>query len=153
MNGIFRSGYAFGAGAVRIIIVEDNVRLRDLLAGHLTDAGYLVDAVATAEEFREVAAAYSHDVYLIDLGLPDNDGVKLITEIRGRDARTMILVATGRTKIVDRVAALNAGADDYLIKPFHVEELLARIRALLRRPRMPAPQELRAGRLVFHCDT
>ena len=138
---------------MRILVVEDNVRLLDLVAGHLTDAGYIVDAVTTAGEFREFATAYPHAVYLIDLGLPDSEGISLIKEIRKRDAHTLILVATARAEIVDRVAALDAGADDYLVKPFHVEELLARTRALLRRPRMPAPQELRAGRLVLNCDT
>jgi two-component system, OmpR family, response regulator len=138
---------------MRILVVEDNLRLLSLIGDHLTSAGYLVDTVRTATEFRDVAAGFRHELYLVDLGLPDNTGLTLIQDIRKRSPNTLILVATGCAKVGDRVAALNAGADDYLIKPFHVDELLARVRALLRRAHVPMQDELRAGQLVYNCGT
>jgi two-component system OmpR family response regulator len=138
---------------MRILAVEDNARLLALIAGHLGDAGYTVDTARTAMEFREISSALEHALYLIDLGLPDNDGISLLQEICKRRSNTLILVATARSQIVDRVSALNAGADDYLVKPFHVAELLARVRALMRRWHVPPQQQLRAGRLVLECGT
>jgi two-component system OmpR family response regulator len=138
---------------MRILAVEDNARLLALIAGHLGDAGYTVDKARTAMEFREISSALEHALYLIDLGLPDNDGIGLLQEICKRRSNTLILVATARSQIADRVSALNAGADDYLVKPFHVAELLARVRALVRRWHKPPQQQLRAGRLVLDCGT
>src|ERR1700748_3730918 len=130
---------------MRILAVEDNPRLLKLIAERLGEAGFTVDAVRTAEEFRDVSVALQHVLYLIDLGLPDDDGIKLIKDARRARSNTMILVATGRAQIVDRVSALNFGADDYLVKPFHAAELLARVRALIRRAHEPAPERLRVG--------
>lgn len=138
---------------MRILVVEDNARLLKLVSGHLEDAGYIVDPVRTAAEFREISEMFLHVIYIIDLGLPDSNSINLIQEIRKRRRDSLILVATGRAEINDRVAALNVGADDYLIKPFHLAELLARVGALVRRAHLPLQKELRAGGLVLNCGT
>jgi DNA-binding response OmpR family regulator len=138
---------------MRILAVEDNARFLYLIADHLGDAGYTVDTARTAAEFREISSVVEHALYLIDLGLPDTDGFSLLQEICKRRSNTLILVATGRSQIMDRVSALNAGADDYLVKPFHVAELLARVGALVRRWHVPPQKQLRAGRLVLNCGT
>src|SRR5260370_37218669 len=136
---------------MRILAVEDNARFLYLIAGHLGDAGYTVDTARTAAEFREISSAVEHTLYLIDLGLPDNDGISLLQEICKRRSNTLILVATARSKIMDRVSALNAGADDYLVKPFHIAELLARVGALVRCVHARPRKQFRAGRLGLTC--
>jgi len=138
---------------MRVLVVDDNLRLLSLIAAHLTDAGLTVDTSSNALEFRDIAANSNHLLYLVDLGLPDGDGIKLIQEVRRSRRNTLILVITGRQQIGDRVCALNSGADDCLLKPFHNAELLARVKALLRRSHVPAPQRLRTGQLVLDCDT
>jgi two-component system response regulator QseB len=138
---------------MRILAVEDNPRLLKLISERLGEAGFTVDAVGTAAEFRDVSVAFQHVLYLIDLGLPDGDGIKLIKDARRARSNTMILVETGRAQIGDRVLALNVGADDYLVKPYHVTELLARVRALVRRAHEPAPERLHIGGLVLDCTT
>ena len=138
---------------MRVLVVEDNLRLLNLIATHLSDAGLTVDTSSNAQQFRDICDNLKHTLYLIDLGLPDGDGIRLIQEARRSRRDTLILVVTGRQQIRDRVCALESGADDCLVKPFHVEELLARVKALLRRSHVPAPQRLRTGRLVLDCDT
>jgi DNA-binding response OmpR family regulator len=138
---------------MRILVVEDNCRLLDLIAVHLKDAGFTVDTARTAEEFREIFASFKHALCVIDLGLPDSDGICLIQDVRKSQNNTRILVATARANISDRISVLNGGADDYLVKPFHVDELLARVKALLRRSRPPEQHRLCVGSLVLDCET
>jgi two-component system response regulator TctD len=132
---------------MRILLVEDSSRLRGLLTECLLKAGYVPDAVATAAEFEQHAAAGSYTAYVIDLGLPDLDGMDLIERRRDQSDTTPILVVTARASIPDRIIGLDHGADDYLVKPFNHDEFLARLRALLRRPAQLAPPEISSGGL------
>ena len=117
-------------------------------------SSYVVDLVNTIEQFRDAVFSVKHDLYMIDLGLPDGDGLDLIRELRkGKSKSTPILITTARSSVSDRVNGLDCGADDYLSKPFHVDEVLARIRALLRRPGRICDKEKRVGRLVLNANT
>jgi two-component system, OmpR family, response regulator len=138
---------------MRVLLVEDNIRLGKLLCEGLRDEGHAVDFVSTAGDFRSAAVTSSHDVYVIDLGLPDCDGLQLIADARAASNNRPILVITARASISDRVSALDRGADDYLVKPFHHAEFLARIRALLRRPLELRPLRIGAGHLVLDTTT
>jgi two-component system response regulator TctD len=132
---------------MRILVVEDSSRLRSLLTECLLKAGYVPDAVATAAEFEQYAAAGGYTAYVIDLGLPDLDGIDLIRKLRNHSDITPILVVTARASVPDRIIGLDHGADDYLVKPFNHDEFLARLRALLRRPVQLAPLEISIGTL------
>lgn len=134
---------------MRLLLVEDSVRLQELLAETLRDAGYRLDIAGTVQEFLSSAAAVAYDLVIVDLGLPDGDGLAAIRELRSRGASIPILVITARGSVDDRVAGLDSGADDYLIKPFNHVELLARVRALLRRPPEIRGPRLEAGNLVL----
>jgi DNA-binding response OmpR family regulator len=138
---------------MRLLLVEDSARLRELLGERLRAADYALDVAATAAEFREEAASGRYDLFIVDLGLPDGDGLMLIRELREAGNATAILVITARATIDDRVAGLDGGADDYLVKPFNHSELLARVRALLRRPRAIAEATLQAGNLSYNQAT
>ncbi len=118
---------------MRILVVEDNDRFGRLVVEHLSEADYIVDLVGTVEEFYSINSYMSFDLYIIDLGLPDGDGIKLIQRLRQNNNCTPILIATARARLDEKIRGLDAGADDYLVKPFNHRELLARIRALLRR--------------------
>lgn len=118
---------------MRVLLVEDETALRESVRDALTDAGYAVDASADGEEGLYFGTEYAPDVAVIDLGLPKLNGIELIRQLRAQHRSFPILVLTARDRWQDKVEALGAGADDYLVKPFHVEELLARLNALLRR--------------------
>jgi len=120
---------------MRVLVVEDETTLREQLVTQLRQHGYAVDAAADGNEGLFAGSEYACDVGIIDLGLPGLSGMELIRSLRdqGRDFPILILTARGRWE--DKVKGLAAGADDYLVKPFHIEELLARLNALLRRVR------------------
>ncbi|MDX2201930.1 MAG: response regulator transcription factor [Hyphomicrobiaceae bacterium] len=134
---------------MRLILVEDSQRLQDLLAESLTNAGYLLDAAASIAELYSMIDAVNYDMLIVDLGLPDGDGLTAIKTLRARGITTPILIITARGSIDDRVSGLDSGADDYLIKPFNHSELLARVRALLRRPSDLHGPILKRGSLEF----
>jgi DNA-binding response OmpR family regulator len=136
-------------GDVRLLIVEDEVRMRDILRAALGRAGFVVDVVALCADAREALSVTRYDAAILDLGLPDGDGMKLLAELRSRRNRTPILVLTARDAVEDRVAGLDTGADDYLIKPFAMPELIARTKALLRRPGSALGTILKAGNVAF----
>ena len=119
---------------MRLLLVEDSLRLQELLADPLRRAGYGLDAVGTVAELLSSVAVVQYDLIIVDLGLPDGDGLSAIRSLRSLGHSTPILIITARGSIEDRVVGLDSGADDYLIKPFKHAELLARVRALLRRP-------------------
>lgn len=134
---------------LRVLVVEDDPGISSSLVRGLARAGYEAAAVSTA---AAALAAPPVDVVLLDLGLPDQDGVELCTALRGR-GDTAILVTTARGEEPDRVTALDAGADDYLVKPFGFAELLARIRAVLRRSGRSDEHLLRHGGLAVDSRT
>jgi len=134
---------------VRLLRAEDSERLQELLSESLKQAGYMLDVVATAAELFSSVAATKYDLLIIDLGLPDGDGLSAIRDLRATGMSVPILIITARGSIDDRIVGLDSGADDYLIKPFNHAELLARIRALLRRPSELQGPVLRRGRTEF----
>jgi two-component system OmpR family response regulator len=132
---------------MRILLVEDDKDLQRLLKKALGDAGYVVDAASDGEEGHFLGDTEPYDAVILDLGLPKMDGVRVLEKWRA-DNRTMpVLILTARDRWSDKVAGLDAGADDYLAKPFYTEELLARVRALLRRAAGLATSEIEIGPL------
>ena len=132
---------------MRILLVEDDKDLHRLLKAALADAGYVVDSAADGEEGHFLGDTEPYDAVVLDLGLPKMDGVSVLQKWR-KDGRTMpVLVLTARDRWSDKVAGFDAGADDYLAKPFHTEELLARLRALLRRAAGHVTDEIEIGPL------
>lgn len=118
---------------MQLLIVDDNAKMTELLRRGLAENGYLSESCATAAEAEEAATLKGYDVIVLDRMLPDKDGLGLCRDLRNRGVKTPILMLTGLGAIEQRVSGLNAGADDYLTKPFAFEEFLARVRALLRR--------------------
>ena len=129
-------GYHFfvlSRSGVRVLLVEDNRTLSRSLRQGLEEEGYAVDVAYDGEEGRFKAEATSYDAIILDLMLPKEDGLSLIRHWRGKGLTTHVLVLTARGTLDDKVKGLDLGADDYLTKPFELEELLARLRALVRR--------------------
>ncbi|MBM3462466.1 MAG: response regulator transcription factor [Armatimonadetes bacterium] len=137
--------------AARILLVEDDAEIRSFVRHYLEEAGYQVEAV---REGRQALDPTSRDVDLVmlDVNLPDVDGLEIIRRLRATGSLTPIIVVSGREEESDRVSGLEVGADDYVCKPFRPRELLARIRALLRRARMPAAGSRVAGPLLIDPD-
>jgi DNA-binding response OmpR family regulator len=119
---------------MRLLLVEDNESLSRLLAIGLADAGFETDCVGTAEEAEAALATTRFAIIILDLGLPDGDGLSVLRNLRAREDPTPVLVLTARSAVPDRVTTLQSGADDYVTKPFALEEVIARLQALLRRP-------------------
>ncbi len=128
---------------MRILVVEDESDLADLIRRALREASWAVDVVGSGAAALGALAVSEYDAAVLDLGLPDLDGLEVCRTWRQRGGRTPILLLTARGALSARVAGLDAGADDYLIKPFAIEELLARIRALIRRPAVALAPVLR----------
>jgi DNA-binding response OmpR family regulator len=119
---------------MRLLLIEDNERFAALLKRGLTSAGFVVDILGTAEEATKALRANRFEIVILDLGLPDADGLEVLEEMRRGGDATPVLILTARGSLKDRVNGFGVGADDYLVKPFALEELVARLRALLRRP-------------------
>jgi len=134
---------------MRILLVEDNSRIAEHIAACLTKEGMAVDRFGTAEDGALALETVRYDAAVLDLGLPDGDGLDVLREARNRGSDTPILILTARDGLKDRVDGLNSGADDYLLKPFEVEELVARLKALMRRPGAVLGMCLTAGNLSF----
>lgn len=118
---------------MRVLVVEDNALLRHHLQVQLREAGHQVDAAEDAKEADYFLNEHTPDIAIVDLGLPDEDGTSLIRRWRGHDVTIPILVLTAREGWQDKVEVLGAGADDYVTKPFHLEEVIARMQVLMRR--------------------
>jgi DNA-binding response OmpR family regulator len=118
---------------MRALVIEDYPPLRVAVSAALVAEGFAVDGSADGLEGDWLAGAAPHDVIILDLGLPGLDGLELLRRLRARGSQAHVLVVTARDRVEDRCAGLDAGADDYLVKPFAIPELLARVRALLRR--------------------
>jgi len=132
---------------VRVLVIEDEVRIGEILKSGLQKVGFAIDVVRRCSDAREALALTAYDAAILDLGLPDGDGLALLSELRVARNGVPILVLTARDTVEDRVSGLDTGADDYLIKPFAIAELIARLKALLRRPGGALGVALHAGNI------
>ncbi|MBO3444293.1 response regulator transcription factor [Clostridium sp. CCUG 7971] len=132
---------------MRILVVEDEIDLLEAIAEGLRIDGYAVDTSEDGEEGLQLAIVNDYDLVILDLNLPNIDGLDILKNIRQNDKLTKILILTARSSIEDRVKGLDLGANDYLIKPFHFDELEARIRCLLRRKFIQEDNELEYNNL------
>jgi two-component system, OmpR family, copper resistance phosphate regulon response regulator CusR len=135
---------------MRILVVEDEKRIADFLSRGLESAGYAVDVAHTGGAAVDMVHATEYDLVVLDLGLPDADGLSVLKKIRNRKVIPPVLILSARDSVDDRVRGLEQGADDYLVKPFAFVELLARVRVLLRRGQ-PTPEKLQVGELTLDC--
>ncbi len=138
---------------VRVLVAEDDAALRSVLERGLQEQGYVVDAVPDGEAAVRHLRAYDYDVAVVDWRMPERSGIEVVAEARRSGDRTPVLMLTARDAPSDRVAGLNVGADDYLVKPFDFGELVARIRALQRRPPLALNPILECGDLRFDPST
>lgn len=134
---------------MRITLVEDNVSLAKGIAYRLEDVGHAVDVLHDGNAARDFLKSDKSDLIILDINLPGADGLSLLRELRERDDMRPIILLTARAETDDRVVGLDAGADDYLIKPFDMAELAARVRALLRRRDIPQRQVRDVGKLSY----
>jgi two-component system, OmpR family, response regulator len=132
---------------VHVLVVEDEPKMAALLRRGLHEEGLVADVARTGEQALAHATHPAYDVIVLDVMLPDIDGLEVCRQLRSRQVRTPVLILTARQAVHARVAGLDAGADDYLLKPFSFEELLARLRALIRRGSLERPTALNVGDL------
>jgi DNA-binding response OmpR family regulator len=132
---------------MRILLIEDHSRLANSITKGLVGLGFGVDTFPTAGDGLDAFKSMAYDAIILDLGLPDRDGLDVLRELRESDSSAPILILTARDGIDDRVSGLDAGADDYVVKPFAMKELAARLRALLRRPGLALGGVLSVGNL------
>lgn len=135
---------------MRILVIEDEERIADFIQRGLEGAGYLVDTAGDGQTGLLKMHNLDYDLLILDLMLPDMDGLTVLEKTRNRKVSPPVLILSARSEVEDRVRGLELGADDYLVKPFAFEELLARVKALLRRGQ-PVPDRLVAGDLVVDC--
>jgi DNA-binding response OmpR family regulator len=134
---------------MRLLLIEDHERFADFVKISLEKEGFAVDVVLNATDGEAAFATVTYDAILLDLGLPDFDGLELLKAWRAAGNETPVLIITARDGVDDRVIGLNSGGDDYLVKPFAMPELVARIRALLRRPGGALGAVMTAGNIAF----
>jgi DNA-binding response OmpR family regulator len=134
---------------MRILIAEDDAPLASFLRKGLGAEHYSVDLAGDGDTARDLAVTYDYDLLVLDLNLPKQDGIAVLQEVRNSKDTMPILILSGRTKIEDRVAALDKGADDYVTKPFSFSELSARVRAMMRRGKLPQQTLLQVADLVL----
>jgi len=142
-----------GGAPIRVLIVEDEPDVADIIGRAVRSASWVATVVGTGQDALAALASESYDLLVLDIGLPDLDGLEVCRRVRGRGGRTPVLLLTARNALRDRVTGLDAGADDYLPKPFDVEELLARLRALARRPAATLGVTLRMADLELEVAT
>jgi DNA-binding response OmpR family regulator len=130
---------------MRLLLVEDDPMIGEAVKKGLAQEGFAVDWVQDGRQAELAIANSVYELVLLDLGLPRKDGLALLKDLRRRRVAVPVLIATARDALPDRIEGLNAGADDYLVKPFHLEELIARVRALLRRNQGRASPEIECG--------
>ena len=135
---------------MRILVIEDEKRIQDFLSRGLESAGYAVDIAGDGNSGMDRIHNTEYDLIILDLMLPDTDGLSVLEKIRNRKTSPPVLILSARDAVDDRVKGLELGADDYLTKPFAFVELLARVRALLRRGQ-PTPERLQVGELALDC--
>lgn len=138
---------------MRILVVEDEHKIAHALKKGLEQESYAVDIAYDGKEGYDLASSESYDVIVLDVMLPYHDGFEVCTMLRKQGIRTPVLMLTAKGQTIDKVTGLNAGADDYLTKPFAFEELIARIRTLMRRPRSLSPSILTTDNLTIDTNT
>jgi heavy metal response regulator len=138
---------------MRILVVDDDRRLCAVIKRGLLEEAYAVDLAYDGEEGAYLAEVNPYDLVILDIMLPNKDGIQVCHELRAKKVNTPILMLTAKDTVEDRVKGLDTGADDYLVKPFAFSELLARVRALLRREGMLKSPELRVGDLILNTLT
>jgi DNA-binding response OmpR family regulator len=138
---------------MRILVVDDDRRLCGVIKRGLVEEGYAVDLAYDGEDGEYLGEVNPYDVIILDIMLPNKDGIQVCRELRARKVTTPIMMLTARDAVEDRVKGLDTGADDYLVKPFAFSELLARVRALLRRDGMSRSPELRVADLTLNTLT
>ncbi|MGC1419487.1 MAG: response regulator transcription factor [Acidimicrobiales bacterium] len=138
---------------MRILVAEDDRTLREVLQRGLREAGYVVDAVEDGEAAATMLRDHEYEVAILDWRMPKRSGIETLALVRSAGVSTPILILTARDAPPDRVEGLNAGADDYLVKPFDFRELLARLQALQRRPALRFNEQIRCGDLQFDSAT
>lgn len=138
---------------MRLLVVEDDPDLNRQLVSSLSEAGYAVDAALDGMEGHFLGDTEPYDAVILDLGLPQKDGISVLEQWRRDDRKMPVLILTARDRWSDKVAGMDAGADDYVAKPFHMEEILARVRALLRRSTGHAKNEIEIGPLRLDTKT
>ncbi|KAB8333118.1 response regulator transcription factor [Scytonema tolypothrichoides VB-61278] len=138
---------------MRVLLVEDEPGIAQFISQGLKEAGYATDIATDGQEGLDYAASAEYDIIVLDIMLPQMDGLVVLRKLRSQGLKTPVLLLTARDAIEDRVRGLDAGADDYLFKPFALSELLARLRALLRRPPMQQDTILRVGDLEMDVAT
>lgn len=134
---------------MRVLVIEDEVRLREQIRAKLDLEGYQADAAGDGKDGLYIASEYPLDAIIVDLGLPGLSGMEVVRQLRAAGNTTPILILTARSRWQDKVEGLEAGADDYLTKPFQMEELLARLKALIRRAAAAGSQELLCGPIAL----
>ncbi len=138
---------------MRVLLVEDDDRLASSVANQLRQAGFAVDVVARGADALRESAISPYDAIVLDLQLPDADGMEICRRLRERGTPVRIIMATARDGVADRITGLDTGADDYLVKPYSVQELIARLRALLRRPESALSTVYQVGDLELDTAT
>jgi two-component system response regulator QseB len=144
------------AGAVtemRVLLVEDHRAMREMIADHLKERGFAVDAVGRGDQAIAAAAIAAMDAVILDLGLPDRDGMDVLSSLRASHPELPAIILTARDSVDDRLLGLNSGADDYMVKPFNLLELEARLRAVLRRAGNPRGTTYSLGGVTFDTVT
>ena len=134
---------------MRILIVEDNVKLAKYMKQMLEESGYSVDAYADGKTGERIARSDSYDLLILDVMLPERSGIEVCKNLRGDDVNLPIIMITAKGDVDDKVAGLDSGADDYLVKPFDMKELFARVKALLRRPQVTFNDVVKVQDLVM----
>jgi two-component system response regulator TctD len=137
---------------MRVLIVEDNSAFAQLVAEHIAKSGFDSDKASSVAQAEEAIKSVDYSAIVLDLGLPDTDGLVLLRQLRQQGNATPVLITTARNSIEDRVRGLREGADDYLAKPFSIDELVARLHALLRRPGDLIGRTLKTGNISLDSD-
>ena len=138
---------------MKILIIEDEPSLREIMSRALTHEQYVVETASTYTEAEDKLAGYSYDCILLDIMLPDGNGLDLLEELKHRGRKENIIIISAKDSIDDKVAGLEQGADDYLPKPFHTAELLARIKSVLRRSIAGGDRSIRKGNVSLDTDS
>ncbi len=138
---------------MRILILEDNIRLASGLKKILTKEGYAVDILHDGADGADVLDYQEYDLLLLDLGLPGIDGIDILKKVRKKNKNFPVIIISARHKLDQRILGLETGADDYIAKPFNLEEVVARVRALLRRSHQKGQANIQLGELIFNTAT